>query len=100
MASGKIKWFDIAKGYGFIIPDDGGADVFLHRSQVAEDTASHLLPDVAITYVVEQQGTKIFAKEVSLASRPNAETSSSEKFSIPLNDFADEFEKEWGLRQA
>lgn len=28
--SGRIKWFDVAKGYGFIVPDDGGADVLLH----------------------------------------------------------------------
>ena len=28
--AGRIKWFDVAKGYGFIVPDDGGADVLLH----------------------------------------------------------------------
>lgn len=28
--SGRIKWFDVAKGYGFIVPDDGGADILLH----------------------------------------------------------------------
>ena len=35
--AGKIKWFDVAKGYGFIIPDDGGADVLLHVTILRRD---------------------------------------------------------------
>ena len=35
--AGKIKWFDVAKGYGFIIPDNGGADVLLHVTVLRRD---------------------------------------------------------------
>jgi CspA family cold shock protein len=35
MATGIVKWFDDAKGYGFITPDEGGKDLFVHHSNVS-----------------------------------------------------------------
>ena len=45
MPTGKVKWFDELKGYGFIIPDQPGKDIFLHRSGIASGLKG--LPDNA-----------------------------------------------------
>jgi CspA family cold shock protein len=58
MATGTVKWFNAQKGYGFIGPDDGGKDVFVHISAVERAGLSTLREGQKITFEVErgQQG--------------------------------------------
>jgi ATP-dependent RNA helicase RhlE len=53
MASGSVKWFNSTKGYGFIQPDDGGKDVFVHISAVEQSGLSNLQEGQKISYEVQ-----------------------------------------------
>ena len=50
---GHVKFFNAAKGYGFITPDDGGADSFVHISAVEQSGLTTLNEGAAITFDVE-----------------------------------------------
>jgi CspA family cold shock protein len=54
MASGTVKWFNTAKGFGFIQPDDGGQDVFVHISAVAQAGLDALNEGDQVEYELEQ----------------------------------------------
>ena len=50
MALGTVKWFNQEKGYGFIRPDDGGSDVFVHITAVEKAGYTSLADGVRISY--------------------------------------------------
>ena len=54
MASGTVKWFNTAKGFGFIQPDDGGSDVFVHISALAQAGLDSLNEGDQVDYELEQ----------------------------------------------
>jgi CspA family cold shock protein len=54
MATGTVKWFNETKGYGFIQPDDGGKDVFVHISAVERAGLRGLKDGQKISYEIEQ----------------------------------------------
>lgn len=50
MATGTVKWFNATKGYGFIQPDDGGSDVFVHITAVNEAGLNGLNEGQKVSY--------------------------------------------------
>ena len=53
MATGTVKWFNESKGFGFITPDDGSKDVFVHFSAIASDGFRTLAEGQQVTFDVE-----------------------------------------------
>ncbi len=57
MSTGKVKWFNTQKGYGFIIPDDGEKDLFVHHSNIERDGFRSLEDGQQVEYETSE-GTK------------------------------------------
>jgi cold shock protein len=54
MSTGTVKWFNAAKGFGFIQPDDGGADVFVHASAVERSSLGSINEGQKLSYELER----------------------------------------------
>jgi CspA family cold shock protein len=65
MPLGMVKWFDGEKGYGFITPDDGGEDVFVHHTGIAGSGFKSLDEGQKVTYEVAQGRRGPQAQKVS-----------------------------------
>jgi CspA family cold shock protein len=57
MANGTVKWFNDTKGYGFITPDEGSKDLFVHHSNIAGEGFKSLAEGARVSYD-ERQGEK------------------------------------------
>ena len=69
MATGTVKWFNDQKGFGFIQPDDGGADVFVHISAVERSSLGSIREGQKLGYELEkdQRSGKMSAGQLTAA---------------------------------
>ncbi len=64
MAKGEVKWFNNAKGWGFIVPEGGGDDIFVHFSSINGAGYKTLAPGQFVTYDVENGDRGLHASNV------------------------------------
>ncbi|MEG3619557.1 cold-shock protein [Magnetovibrio sp. PR-2] len=65
MATGTVKWFNTTKGYGFITPDEGGSDAFVHITAVQRSGLQGLNEGQKVEFeLVEQRNGKMAAEEL------------------------------------
>jgi len=67
MPTGKVKWFDPAKGFGFIVPEDGGPDVFVHISAIQRAGLSTLNEGERVSFDIARERGKTNAANLKLA---------------------------------
>jgi len=66
MEQGKVKWFDATKGYGFIGPDNGSGDVFVHISEVEKAGYNSLATDQVVSYELQTKNGKASAVDLKV----------------------------------
>ena len=66
MANGKVKWFNDTKGYGFITPEDGSKEIFVHISAVEKAGIRQLNEGQKVSYEIATNQGKTSAVEIQL----------------------------------
>ena len=66
MSTGTIKWFSVARKYGFIVPDEGGKDVFLHMSALNTANITYLDDGARVSFELEEASERRSAVNLSL----------------------------------
>lgn len=67
MATGVVKWFNPTKGYGFIAPDDGGKDVFVHITAVEKAGLRGLDEGQKVSFELQESRGRMAASDLQLA---------------------------------
>lgn len=85
---GRVKWFDPAKGFGFIVPDSGGDDILIHANVLRSFGQSSIVSEAAVTVVVQEAQRGLQVQEMLEVFAP-ANGISAPISDIDEADFAD-----------
>ncbi|MEI7948625.1 MAG: cold shock domain-containing protein CspD [Gammaproteobacteria bacterium] len=74
MSTGQVKWFNNAKGFGFILPDDGGSDLFAHYSAIAMEGYKTLKAGQAVSFEIIEGPKGLHATNIMSVDADEAST--------------------------
>ena len=78
MSTGQVKWFNNAKGFGFILPDDGGDDLFAHYSSISMEGYKTLKAGQSVSFDVIEGPKGLHAANIVPSEEANKEASKPE----------------------
>jgi CspA family cold shock protein len=78
MAIGKVKWFNNAKGYGFVLPEEGGEDLFVHYSAIQMDGYKTLKAGQEVQFDIAEGPKGLHAVNIQAAATEDIEHTDSE----------------------
>jgi cold shock protein len=78
MSTGQVKWFNNAKGFGFILPDDGGDDLFAHYSSITMEGYKTLKAGQTVTFDVIEGPKGLHAANIVATGEASSEPASPE----------------------
>lgn len=84
MPTGTVKWFNNAKGFGFILPEGGGEDLFAHYSSIEMDGYKTLKAGQAVTFEIIQGQKGMHATHIKVISQDKAAAPSAKISSQPV----------------
>ena len=102
MQTGTVKWFDTSKGYGFIIPESGDADIYVHLKVLQKTGLETVEAGTAVKFSVARRGDKQFLDQIEVVAAPKpapVRARTPQKTVGGALDDEDAFEREWGLRR-
>lgn len=66
MSQGTVKWFSVSRKYGFIVPDEGGQDVFLHMSALTAANVTFLDDGTRVSFELQQDSDRVAAVHLAV----------------------------------
>jgi len=86
MQTGTVKWFNNAKGYGFILPDDGSGDIFAHYSAIDMDGYKTLKAGQSVLFEAEQGPKGMHARHILAAGGEEEAAATSPPAPTPVEE--------------
>lgn len=91
MPTGKVKWFNNAKGYGFILPgeESNGEDLFVHYSSITMDGYKTLKAGQQVTYEIIQGPKGLHAINITILSEEDQTSNSTDEEIVPPAEYSE-----------